>query len=60
MAGVHDGFAALGQHLATGLRDVTSDLAALDGEGWWAVVVDFEGKVTCARFDRVRRAPLPA
>ncbi|MFI7614383.1 chorismate-binding protein [Nonomuraea terrae] len=39
---------------------MTSDLAALDGEGWWAVVVDFEGKVTCARFDRVRRAPLPA
>ncbi|MGW3345441.1 chorismate-binding protein [Nonomuraea rubra] len=39
---------------------MTSDLAALDGEGWWAVVVDYEGKVTCARFDRVRRAPLPA
>src|SRR5690606_21074511 len=34
-------------------------LAALDGEGWWAVVVDYEGKVTCARFDRVRPAPLP-
>ncbi|MFG1708939.1 chorismate-binding protein [Nonomuraea sp. M3C6] len=46
--------------LATGLRDVTTDLAALDGEGWWAVVVDYEGKVTCARFDRVRQAPLPA
>ncbi|GAA2843897.1 hypothetical protein GCM10020220_036420 [Nonomuraea rubra] len=39
---------------------MTSDLAALDGEGWWAVVVDYEGKVTCARFDRVRRSPLPA
>ncbi len=56
---MYDGFAHLGHTLATGLRDVTSDLAALDGEGWWAVVVDYEGKVTCARFDRVRRAPLP-
>ncbi|WP_090947116.1 chorismate-binding protein [Nonomuraea jiangxiensis] len=60
MEGVYDGFAHLGNMLATELRDVTSDLAALDGEGWWAVVVDYEGKVTCARFDRVRRAPLPA
>lgn len=59
MGGVYDGFAHLGRVLATGLRDVTSDLAALDGEGWWAVVVDYEGKVTCARFDQVRRAPLP-
>jgi para-aminobenzoate synthetase component 1 len=46
--------------LATGLRDVTTDLGALDGEGWWAVVVDYEGKATCARFDRVRPAPPPA
>ncbi|MFC4009469.1 chorismate-binding protein [Nonomuraea purpurea] len=60
MGGVYDGFAHLGHVFATDLRDVTSDLAALDGEGWWAVVVDYEGKVTCARFDRVRRAPLPA
>ncbi|MFG6202192.1 chorismate-binding protein [Nonomuraea sp. JJY05] len=60
MENVYDGFAHLGHVYATGLRDVTSDLAALDGEGWWAVVVDYEGKVTCARFDRVRRSPLPA
>lgn len=46
--------------MATRLRDVTTDLAALDGRGWWAVVVDYEGKVTCARFDDVRPAPLPA
>ncbi|GII81622.1 anthranilate synthase [Sphaerisporangium rufum] len=46
--------------LATGLRDVTTDLGALDGSGWWAVVVTYEGKVTCARFDRVRPAPPPA
>ncbi|WP_084958012.1 chorismate-binding protein [Thermoactinospora rubra] len=56
---MHDSLAHVGGLLATGLRDVTTDLAALDGEGWWAVVVDYEGKVTCARFDRVRPAPLP-
>ena len=46
--------------LATGLRDVTDDPAALDGPGWWAVVVTYEGERTFARFDDVRRAPLPA
>jgi para-aminobenzoate synthetase component 1 len=53
-------FAHVGGRLATGLRDVTTDLGALDGTGWWAVVVTYEGKVTCARFDEVRRAALPA
>ncbi|WP_245966887.1 chorismate-binding protein [Sphaerisporangium album] len=52
-------FAHVGGRLATGLRDVTTDLAALDATGWWAVVVTYEGKVTCARFDDVRPAPLP-
>jgi para-aminobenzoate synthetase component 1 len=56
---VHDGFAHVGGYLGTRLRDVTTDLAALDGDGWWAVVVGYEGKVMCARFDDVRRAPLP-
>ncbi|GAA0380107.1 anthranilate synthase [Acrocarpospora corrugata] len=56
---MYDAFAHVGGRLATGLRDVTTDLAALDSEGWWAVVVGFEGKVTCARFDQVRQAPLP-
>ncbi|MFI6299927.1 chorismate-binding protein [Nonomuraea sp. NPDC050790] len=56
---MHDSFAHVGGRLATGLRDLTTDLAALDGEGWWAVVVDYEGKVSCARFDEVRHAPLP-
>ncbi len=40
----------------TGLRDVTSDLAALDSEGWWAVVAPFAGDPVCARFDHVRPA----
>jgi para-aminobenzoate synthetase component 1 len=46
--------------LATGLVDVTSDPAALDSAGWWAVVADFEGGLTCARFADVRAAGLPA
>lgn len=43
--------------LATGLLDVTSDPAALDSQGFWVVVAEFEGKVTCARFAQVRRTP---
>ncbi|GAB3900146.1 hypothetical protein GCM10027612_61290 [Microbispora bryophytorum subsp. camponoti] len=56
---MYDAFAHIGGYLATGLREVTTDLAALDGSGWWAVVVSYEGKVVCARFDTVRPAPLP-
>ncbi|MBK8461219.1 MAG: anthranilate synthase component I family protein [Micropruina sp.] len=48
--------AVVGGRLATGLRDVTSDLTALDGPGFWAVVLTFEGEATCARFDQVRPA----
>ncbi|WP_062354313.1 chorismate-binding protein [Herbidospora yilanensis] len=57
---MHDAFAHVAGRLATGLSDVATDLAALDEGGWWAVVVEFEGKVTLARFDDVRPAPLPA
>ena len=35
--------AVVGGRLLTGLVDVTSDLAALDGDGVWAVVLPFEG-----------------
>ncbi|MFF8651452.1 chorismate-binding protein [Streptomyces griseoluteus] len=52
--------ARFGDRLATGLLDVTSDPAALDFTGFWAVVADFEGALTCARFADVRRAPVPA
>lgn len=48
--------AVVGGRLATGLADVTTDLAALDSAGFWAVVITFEGDVTCARFDFVRPA----
>ncbi|MFF4379664.1 chorismate-binding protein [Kitasatospora sp. NPDC001547] len=51
--------ARFGGRLATGLRDVTSDPAALDSAGYWAVAYDFEGRLTCARFDRLRPAPAP-
>ena len=52
-------FAWLGGRLATGLLEVTDDVSALDGAGWWAVVLGFEGEVTCARFADVRRAAPP-
>ena len=51
--------------VATGLLDVTDDPAALDSSGFWAVVADFEGRFTAARFAEVRPtgsagAPAPA
>ena len=52
--------ARFGTRVATGLRDVTADPAALDSTGFWAVVADFEGRLTCARFDDVRQEPVPA
>ncbi|MEV4443692.1 chorismate-binding protein, partial [Streptomyces sp. NPDC049577] len=52
--------ARFGGLLATDLRDVTSDPAALDSSGWWAVVADFEGGIRCARFGDVRPAPARA
>ncbi len=48
-----------GSRLATGLLDVTDDTRALDSDGFWAVLLTFEGTVVCARFDSVREAPLP-
>ncbi|MGW7358819.1 chorismate-binding protein [Streptomyces sp. NPDC054802] len=51
--------ARFGSLVATDLRDVTSDPAALDSTGFWAVVADFEGRLTCARFGDVRTEPVP-
>jgi para-aminobenzoate synthetase component 1 len=48
--------AVVGDRLLTGLVDVTSDLAALDAEGFWAVVLPFDAEPVCARFDTVRPA----
>jgi para-aminobenzoate synthetase component 1 len=52
--------ARFGDRVATGLTDVTSDPAALDSTGFWAVAADFEGRLTCARFTDVREEPVPA
>ena len=49
-------FKAHAAMLGTGLRDVTSDLGALDSEGFWAVVLPYSGAPVCARFDHVRPA----
>jgi para-aminobenzoate synthetase component 1 len=55
-----EAFAWFGGRLATGLADVTDDVSCLDGTGWWAVVLGFEGEVVCARFTDVRAADLPS
>ncbi|MFE3410359.1 chorismate-binding protein [Streptomyces mirabilis] len=52
--------ARFGGLVATGLLDVTSDPAALDSAGFWAVAADFEGSLVCARFADVRTEPVPA
>lgn len=48
--------AVVGDRLATELLDVTSDLGALDGRGFWSVVLPFDGDPVCARWGRVRPA----
>src|SRR5262245_44649796 len=48
--------AVVGGRLLTGLQDVTSDLAALEGSGLWAVVLPFEGSPVLARFAESRPA----
>ncbi|MFI5659385.1 chorismate-binding protein [Streptomyces sp. NPDC051684] len=59
---MHDlpALARFGGLVATDLRDVTSDPAALDSSGFWAVCADFEGRLVCARFGHVREEPVPA
>lgn len=52
--------ARFGGLVATDLRDVTSDPSALESTGFWAVSADFEGRLVCARFGRVREEPVPA
>ncbi|MEA3019203.1 MAG: para-aminobenzoate synthetase component [Actinomycetota bacterium] len=46
--------ASVGGRLATGLLDVTHDVAALDSSGFWVVVLPYDGPPVCARFDRTR------
>ncbi|MFF2728730.1 chorismate-binding protein [Streptomyces sp. NPDC058008] len=51
--------ARFGGLVASGLRDVTSDPAALESSGFWAVCADFEGRLVCARFATVRAEEVP-
>jgi para-aminobenzoate synthetase component I len=53
-----DPVAIVGARCFTALRDLTTDLSALDGSGLWVVVIRFEGEVVCARFDRVGAVPV--
>lgn len=46
----------VGDRVGTGLRDVTSDVSALDSEGFWAVVLPYSGTPVFARFEHVRPA----
>jgi para-aminobenzoate synthetase component I len=48
--------AVVGGRLLTGLVDVTSDLAALESSGIWAVVLPFDGEPVLARFAESRPA----
>ncbi|MEV7712992.1 chorismate-binding protein [Streptomyces sp. NPDC088270] len=52
--------ARFGGLVASDLRDVTSDPAALESTGFWAVSADFEGRLVCARFGSVRTEEVPA
>jgi para-aminobenzoate synthetase component I len=52
--------ARFGGLVASDLRDVTTDLGALDSSGFWAVAAGFEGGTVCARFGDVRPAAAPA
>lgn len=52
----HPALAVVGDRLCTGLLDVTDDLAALESEGFWAVVLPMDGPPTLARFADVRPA----
>ena len=53
------GHARFPDRAATGVVEVRSDLDGLDRGGFWAVVVTFEGAVTCVRFASVTRSTAP-
>ena len=47
-------------HLASEVRDVTSDVTALDSSGFWTVVATYEGELTCIRWERRVEGPAPS
>ncbi|MGQ0624790.1 MAG: chorismate-binding protein [Sporichthyaceae bacterium] len=46
--------------VARGLLEVSEDPAVLERGGFWAVLITFEGAITCARFADVAPGPAPA
>jgi len=56
---VAEPLAHFGGRTGSRLVTVSDDPAVLDSGGWWAVVVDFEGSATFARFGRVESGPMP-
>ena len=54
------GYARFGSRLAREVIEISDDIECLDGGGFWAVVVTFEGEVTCVRFGQVVDANGPA
>jgi len=52
-------YARFGSRLARDAVEIAHDVECLDGGGFWAVVMTFEGDVTCVRFAQVSTAPLP-
>lgn len=55
----HHGHARFGSRLARDVVEISHDVTCLDRGGFWAVVVTFEGEVTCVRLSQVieTRAP---
>ena len=47
------GYARFGSRLACDVVEITHDVKCLDKGGFWALVVTFEGEVTCVRFGQV-------
>jgi len=52
------GYARFGSRLARDVVEISHDVQCLDKGGFWAVVVTFEGDVTCVRFGQVVDRPV--
>jgi para-aminobenzoate synthetase component I len=53
------GYARFGSRSARTVVEISDDLACLDRGGFWAVVMTFEGDVTCIRFAEVTTDRVP-
>jgi para-aminobenzoate synthetase component 1 len=49
----------MGNRYATGLQRVTHDPREITDEGFWAVLISFEGQWTCAQFSDVSQSGFP-